>query len=133
MKKQLFLLLAYLLWWASDAQAYTNLAAAYSAMGFNPAAPGNAVVVLFSDPHISLDPGNGWITTNLDPLLVNNVNAMVPPPAKILVNGDETSWYSTCPGQLPNWTDAKTHGSNEMALWLPAIQVFTNIAQTSRR
>ena len=131
MKKQLVLLLACLLWWASDAQAYTNLAAAYSAMGFNPAAPGNAVVVLFSDPHMSLDPGNGWITTNLDPRLVNNVNVMVPPPAKILVNGDETSWYSTCPGQLPNWTAARTYGSNEMALWLPAVQAFTNIAQTN--
>jgi hypothetical protein len=116
---------------ASTAPAFPNLTEAYSAMGFNPSAPGNAVVVLFSDPHISLDTEQSFTTTNLDPRLVNNVNAMVPPPARILVSGDEISSYSTCPGQLPNWPQAKTCGTREMQLWLPAIQAFTNISQTN--
>jgi hypothetical protein len=114
------------------ALAHTNLSEAYAAMGFNPAAPGNAQVVLFSDPHLCLDPRAGTtpgvITTNLDRRLVDHVNAMDPSPARIIVAGDETTSYSACPGELPDLPEARTQGFNEMRMWLPALQAFTNIA-----
>ena len=134
MRKHLFPLLASLLLWActpDTAQAYTNLADAYAAMGFNPSASSNAVVVLFSDPHISLHLNESWFTTNLDARLVNNINAMVPPPAKIVVAGDETTTYSGAPGQMPPCCEQQTLATNEMLCWLSVIQGFTNIAQTN--
>lgn len=135
MRKIGFIVCSSLLLGAAAASAHTNLAEAYSAMGFNPSAPGNAVVVLFSDPHLNLNPEGGTtpgvITTNLDPRLVNRVNAMNPPPARIIVAGDVGTGYSTCPGQLPDWPTARKGASNELSFWLPAIQAFTNIAQTN--
>src|SRR5438132_1544268 len=95
-----------------EAHAYTNLDDAYSAIGFNPNAPGNAVVVLFSDPHMTLDPGRG-ITTNLDYRLVNSINAMTPPPARILVSGDICTTYSPLPGYLPSGGTYLDWGTNE--------------------
>jgi len=119
---------------ALPAQAYTNLVDAYSAIGFDPTAPGNAVVVLFSDPHMNLNPLSGLtpgvVTTNLDPRLIGQVNAMVPPPARIIVSGDLITSYSTTPGKTPDWNVVRARGSNEMCLWLSAIQSFTNIPQT---
>jgi predicted phosphodiesterase len=111
------------------AAAYTNLASAYAALGFNPTVTSNAVIVFFSDPHMNLDSLSGTtpLTTNLDATLLNPVNAMTPPPARIVVAGDCTSSYSYAPGEGPN----VPLGTNEMALWLSAIQAFTNIAQTN--
>ena len=115
--------------------AYTNLASAYAALGFDPWVPGNAAVVLFADPHMSLDPNSGRtpgvIITNLDPRVVDRVNEMVPAPAKIIVAGDVSSSYSTCPGQTPNWASARVRGSNEMRFWSSSILAFTNVAQTN--
>ena len=133
MKAESFLVCTSMLLGISTAPAYTNLIGAYSALGFNPFAPGNAAVVLFSDPHINLTP-MPWspvLTTNLNPRLVSIVNAMNPPPARIIVSGDLTSGYSPGSGYFPNWTTARMLGSNEMRLWITAVQAFTNVAQTN--
>jgi hypothetical protein len=130
MKKEPFILLIGLLLAAAAAQAYTNLAGAYAAMGFNPQAPGNTVVVLFSDPHINLDL-NDPPSRDLDARLVESVNAMVPPPAKILVAGDITDGYSGAPGQTSSCCWQRTLDANETLCWLSAIRAFTNIAQTN--
>ena len=87
-----------------SAQGYTNLTSAYSAMGFDPSAPGNAVVVFFSDPHMNSQVWAGIspiLTTNLDSRLVNIVNAMDPPPARIVVAGDISNSYCPVPGGTP--------------------------------
>jgi hypothetical protein len=115
---------------ALEAPAFTNLNDAYSAIGFDPNAPGNAVVVVFSDPHMCLDATRG-ITTNLDPRLVDSVNGMTPQPAKVLVAGDVVTSYSIVPGLIPGGDWYLTQGTNEMFLWLSGIQAFTNISQTN--
>jgi hypothetical protein len=131
MKTRLFLLFLGLVLASSASQAHTNLTAAYSTIGFDPTAPGNKVMVLFSDAHMELDPNELWNTTGLDARLVTNVNAMVPPPAKIVVSGDVSSSYATCPGQMPGCCWQHNLATNEMVHWLSAIQAFTNIAQTN--
>jgi hypothetical protein len=115
---------------ASAYYSYTNLADAYAALAFDPSAPGNSVVVVFSDPHIDLDSHGGTtpFTYDLDSRLVDSVNAMTPPPAKILVAGDVTSSYSEVPGYIPQGDWNITMGTNEMVLWLSAIQAFTNVS-----
>ena len=118
---------------ALSAQAYTNLTSTFSAMGFDPSAPGNAVVVFFSDAHM-----NGYLytgtspvlTTNLDPRLVNIVNAMEPPPDRIVVAGDVSTSYSMIPGGYAN-SNNTYFATMEMTWWSAAILAFTNIAQTN--
>ncbi len=111
--------------------SFTNLESAYQALGFNPIAPGNSVVVLFSDVHICLDPGAGItpgvITTNLHPLLVNNINAMNPRPEKILILGDMTSSYSVCPGQITDLAAKQAFAANEFIKVIPELKRITNI------
>lgn len=132
MRVVLLRLCVILLMGVATSPAFTNLTDAYRGAGFDPSAPGNAVMVLFSDPHMSLNaPTGGVTTTNLDPRLVDRINAMDPPPAKIVVSGDETTWYSTCPGQLPNWPQAKSRAASEMQFWSASIQAFKNIAKTN--
>jgi hypothetical protein len=111
------------------AEAYTNLASAYAALGFDPTVTSNAVIVFFSDPHMNLDSLGGTTppTTNLNAALVTNVNAMSPPPARIMVAGDVTSSYSYAPGEGPN----RILATNEMAWWLSAVQAFTNLDRTN--
>lgn len=58
---------------AVSAQSHTNLSQAYAALGFNPSHSSNSVVVLFSDPHMNLDPSILPVTTNLDPRLVTGI------------------------------------------------------------
>jgi hypothetical protein len=116
-----------------SAQGYTNLTSAFSAMGFDPSLPGNAVVVLFSDAH--MDAGGagvtpGVLTSNLNPFLVSTVNAMDPPPVKIVVAGDVSTGYCQTPGGHANSNDAYV-ASIEMTWWSSAVHAFTNIAQTN--
>jgi predicted phosphodiesterase len=116
------------------AQAYTNLAGAYAAMGFDPSAPGNVTVVHLSDPHMNRVPGAGLslaLTTNLDARLLGIVNAMQPPPAKIICSGDETTSFSQVPGAFPVGTTNTNLAILEMHDWLSAISGFTNIAPTN--
>ena len=115
-----------------SAQAYTNLTSAYSAMGFDPSAPGNAVVVFFSDAHMDARYHgiSHVLTTNLDPRLVNIVNAMDPPPDRIVVAGDVSTSYCMTPGGHANSNDAYV-GTIEMTWWSSAVLAFTNIAQTN--
>ena len=118
---------------ALSAQAYTNLTSTFSAMGFDPSAPGNAVVVFFSDAHMNGYPGSGIspvLTTNLDTRLVNIVNAMDPPPAKIVVSGDVSTSYCQVPGGRINSNNAY-FATMEMNWWSAAVHAFTNIAQTN--
>jgi predicted phosphodiesterase len=115
-----------------SAQAYTNLTSAYSAMGFDPSAPGNAVVVFFSDAHMDAryHAISHVLTTNLDPRLVNIVNAMDPPPGRIVVAGDVSTSYCMTPGGHANSNDSQV-GTIEMTWWSSAVLAFTNIAQTN--
>ena len=118
-----------------SAHAYTNLAGAYAAIGFDPFAPGNAAVVFFSDAHMNLEvsqSGGVIITTNLNAQLVQTVNAMNPPPAKIIFGGDAATSLSQAPGQ-----DRFGHpgivadATNEMAYFLSALGAFTNVARSN--
>lgn len=107
-----------------------SLPEAYAAMGFDPHHPSNSVVVLFSDPHMNLESHVLPITTNVDQRLVDIVNTMDPPPAKIIVSGDTSTTLSPIPGWQPRvWS--MNYGTNEMLYWLQSIQAFTNIAQTN--
>ena len=109
------------------AQWFDTLEEAYSAAGFDPGHPGNAVVVFFSDPHMNLWEDVLPVTTNLDPRLVSIVNRMDPPPHKIIVAGDTSTTLSPVPGWIPRpWS--MTMGTNEMAYWLEAIRAITNVA-----
>jgi hypothetical protein len=123
--KALFTILALVA--AGAARAYTTLPEAYAALGFDPTAPGNHVIVHFSDPHLHLDPGDGYVVaTNLYFKLVNAINAMDPRPGKILVSGDICSSYSSVPGSA--WSErAAYYGSNELACWYPALAALTNV------
>lgn len=108
----------------------TTLPEAYAVMGFDPHHPSNAVVVLFSDPHMNLWRDVLPIATNIDQRLVNIVNAMDPPPAKIIVSGDTSTTLSPVPGWQPRvWS--MNYGTNEMLYWLQSIRAFTNLAQTN--
>lgn len=114
---------------ATSAQHFT-LQSAYEALGFDPHASSNKVVVLFSDPHMNLDFHILPVTTNLDPRLVGVINGMDPPPAKIIVSGDTATTLSPIPGWEPrswnmNW------GTNEMIDWLNSIKILTNINKTN--
>ncbi len=110
-------------------QAYTNLNSAYSAVGFDPNAPGNRVVVLFSDAHLNLEPGE-VIVTNLHSELVNVINQMNPPPAKVIVSGDISTSLANVPGVV--FGDYYVHyGTNELLLWKSAILAITNLHQTN--
>jgi hypothetical protein len=110
-----------------SARAYTTLQDAYAALGFDPAAPGNRVLVHFSDPHLHLDPGDGNCdATNLNVKLVNAINAMQPAPGKILVSGDISSSYSSAPGSP--WSGrAAFYGAAEMGWWYSALSALTNV------
>lgn len=126
-----FLLVCFFLLSIHTSKAYSTLDSAYAALGFDPYASSNSVVVVFSDPHLCLDLTAGPAPvpiTNLNPRLVNTVNAMQPPPAKILVSGDVVSTYSIAPGMIPGGDWYLTYGTNEMNLWWPALQAFTNIS-----
>jgi predicted phosphodiesterase len=116
---------------ATRAMGYPTLNQAYSTLGFDPNVPSNSVVVVFSDPHLCLDLTSGTspvATTNLLPGLVNAINSMQPPPAKIVVSGDVASTYSVVPGWIPGGDWYLSYGTNEMKLWWPAIAAFTNVA-----
>jgi hypothetical protein len=112
---------------AAPAPATTNLAEAYAAAGFDPFYPGNAVVVIFSDPHLNLLPTEAVVTTNFNGWLIAAINAMNPPPARIIVAGDLTSSYSESPGWPPGPANIYW-ATNEFSLWYPALSAFTNIA-----
>ena len=115
-----------------SSSGFTNLNSAYQAMGFDPTAPGNSVVVMFSDPHITIPAADGQgIMTNIDYRLVDSVNGMDPPPARIMVTGDICMTYSIVPGFTTTGNWPELYGTNEMLLWLTAIQAFTNIDQTN--
>ncbi|HEY9174326.1 MAG TPA: LamG-like jellyroll fold domain-containing protein [Verrucomicrobiae bacterium] len=115
---------------ATSAQSYASLNQAYAALGFNPNHPGNSVAVLFSDPHMNLDPSILLVTTNLDPRLVGVINSMNPAPAKIFVSGDTSTTLSPIPGWRPrDWS--MSFGTNEMRCWLAAITAITNTAVTN--
>jgi hypothetical protein len=124
---------------AGSVQAYytTNLASAFAAMGFDPAAPGNKVVVFCSDQHMCLDTNSTPApvpTTNLQWQLVRIVNEMNPPPAKIIFAGDESCSLSQSPGQ-DSLYDNNAYGyylsTNEMAYFAASVYAFTNIAQSN--
>lgn len=117
------------------AMAYTNLTEAYTALGFNPKAAGNSVVVFFSDPHMSVDTNNlpaPVMTTNLAPEMLKIVNEMDPPPAKIIISGDVSSSFAAIPGADATG-DVLTYrmATNEMQYFKAAIKLFTNIAETN--
>lgn len=117
------------------AQTYSDLYSAYAAIGFDPSAQGNAAVVFFSDAHmnLSLTAGIGpYATTNLDPRLANIVNAMNPPPTKILIAGDVSTSLSEVPGE--NGFDTPylfSWATNEMNFFLSSLQAFRNVALTN--
>jgi len=114
----------------SRAVAYNNLHDAYAALGFDPYHPDNSVVVLFSDPHMNLWETVLPVVTNLEPQLVDVINTMDPPPAKIIVAGDTSTTLSPVPGWNPRpWS--MDYGTNEMLHWLNAIRAITNIDQTN--
>ena len=115
----------------SSSLAYPTLASAYAAMGFDPNAPGNSTVVLMSDAHMVFDTNSTAFTTNLDARIVNAINSITPPPAKLLVSGDVSTTYSLTPGFVPGGDWYIYYGTNEMNCWLSAIQAITNIAQTN--
>ncbi len=109
------------------AQWFDTLEEAYSAAGFDPRHPGNALVVFFSDPHMNVWEDVLPVTTSLDPRLVSIVNGMDPPPHKIIVAGDTSTTLSPVPGWIPRpWS--MTMGTNEMGYWLEAIRAITNVA-----
>ncbi len=127
------LILGLLVAGAISAQAYPTLTNAYAAIGFDPAAAGNATVVWFSDAHMNLSPYSGIspaLTTNLDKRLIDFVNALEPRPAKIIVSGDVSTSYSQVPGLLPTGDWYIIYGSNEMACFASAVLEITNVAQT---
>ena len=133
--KSLLRLLALLaiLGWTRLAGAYNSFSEAYAAMGFDPFAPGNLLVVHFSDPHFHTDPNDTppyAIITNLDFRLVNLINQMNPPPAKILISGDLSSSYSTVPGLYSNAWSAYL-ATNELRNWYPELRRLTNVALTN--
>src|SRR5258708_6642383 len=68
----------------------TNLLDVFVSMLFNPYAVDSATVVVIADIHMSVTPALGLPITNLDSRLVDMVNAMSPPPAKIVCAGDLT-------------------------------------------
>lgn len=115
--------------------AHTNLAGAYAEIGFDPSFPGNVPVVFISDVHMNLmaDPSSGIVlTTNLNPQLLGVVNAMNPPPAKIIFGGDASTSLSQVPGHA--FFDEPVivaYATNEMALFLSALASFTNVAFTN--
>lgn len=113
---------------------FGDLASAMAELKFDPRAPGNAVVVLLADPHLNVNPETGTSptpTTNLNPDVVNVVNAMDPPPARILVAGDIISSYSEVPGYVYSGNWPVVFGLQEMSYWYPALQAFTNVALTN--
>jgi len=113
--------------WADEPPEFDTLEEAYAAAGFDPRHPSNAVVVFFSDPHMNLWEDVLPISTNLDPRLVQIVNAMDPPPRKVIVAGDTSTTLSPVPGWVPRaWS--MEMGTNEMLHWLAAIRAFTNVA-----
>jgi hypothetical protein len=114
-----------------SAEAYADLLTACGLLHFDPAATGNVMVVHFSDPHMALY-AQGCInqqalTTNLDPRLVNAINAMSPPPAKVIVSGDVAYNYSIYPGWMAKSGWDRGYGTNEMLAWLTAVQALTNV------
>ncbi|MCS7090108.1 MAG: metallophosphoesterase [Limisphaera sp.] len=108
-------------------RTFPSLDEAYAAAGFDPWHPDNAVVVLFSDPHMNLWADVLPITTNLDARLIRAVHAMNPPPRKIIVAGDTATTLSPVPGWVP-YPWSMELGTNEMRYWLEAIRAFTNVA-----
>lgn len=112
-----------------------SLEEAYATLGFDPRASNAHVLVLMSDQHMNLNPGNSpayEVTTNLDYRLVRLVNSMDPAPSKILVAGDVCSSMAVIPG-----ADARTQpptyrmATNEMTYFLESLKLFTNIHQTN--
>lgn len=116
-------------------RANLTLADAYAELGFDPHAPGNSVVVFFSDPHMNLNAAASpapVATTNLDYRLISEVNAMHPAPAKIIVAGDVASNMAVIPGADAT-KDPPTFkwATNEMYLFSQAVLAFTNISQSN--
>ncbi len=116
--------------------AFTNLASAYAAIGFDPLVPGNSVVVLASDQHMCMDTQGTpapVVTTNLHPLFLRTLHAMNPPPTKIIFSGDVTSSLSQVPGI--DGTASVDHyypmATNEFAYFAKAVTTITNIAQSN--
>lgn len=99
---------------------------ACAALGFQPTAPGSAVVVFLSDVHMNLGGGLYPVTTNLDPRLITFLNSLRPPPAKIIVGGDIGEALAPMPGWQPS--DRLWHlGTNEFALWTQVVRQLTNV------
>lgn len=109
---------------------FSTLGAAYQALGFDPRAPGSAVVVVMADTHVNLWSVHMPISTNLDARLVSMINAMDPPPTKVLVLGDITTTLAPVPGWKATWWSMYL-GTNEMALWRVAVGALTNVAMTN--
>lgn len=112
----------------TQGHAYSSLAEAYAALSFYPFHPSNSVMVLFSDPHMNVWTNVLPLATNIEPLLVNVINNMNPPPVKIIVAGDTSTTLSPVPGWKPRaWS--MNYGTNEMLHWLNAIRAITNVPQ----
>lgn len=113
----------------TQGHAYSSLAEAYAALGFDPFRPSNSVMVLFSDPHMNVWTNVLPLATNIEPLLVNVINSMNPPPVKIIVAGDTSTTLSPIPGWKPRaWS--MNYGTNEMLHWFNAIKAITNVPQS---
>ncbi|MCS7090240.1 MAG: LamG-like jellyroll fold domain-containing protein [Verrucomicrobiota bacterium] len=107
---------------------FPTLEAAYGALGFDPRQSNSAVVVLIGDPHINVWPDQMPVTTNLDTRLVAMINAMNPPPTKVVVLGDFTTSLAPMPGwPALSWTIR--YGTNEMRIWSEAVRALTNVAE----
>ncbi|TAL04973.1 MAG: hypothetical protein EPO07_04430, partial [Verrucomicrobia bacterium] len=100
-----FLLMAGLLGAATPLRAAissTNPLDVMVSMLFNPYSVDSATVVVIADIHMSVTGALGLPQTNLDSRLVNLVNGLNPPPAKIVCAGDLTIAGSYFFGALPD-------------------------------
>ena len=107
---------------------FTNLSDAYTAIGFDPAASSNKVVVMVSDVH--MDVFKPIQTRGLNAALVREVNAMNPRPAKLLFLGDAASTISDIPGQPNSIGWRLPYGTNEYLLFLAALNSITNVPRS---
>src|SRR5262249_41617272 len=118
-------LLLLLVFSTSPLYAYRSLNYALDAIGFDPFAPGNAIVVFASDVHMCLDVSGlpaPVTTTDFDDRFVTNINAMYPPPARLVFCGDESSSLSPMPGADGLlYIDAMRNATNEMKCFLKAL------------